>query len=243
MVILLMVTCLANNSVAQQTQKTSLFGKVVDAENEEHLPGVHVVNKNQFKGTVSDIDGNFSITLYVGDSIFFTFVGYQPQYFIFDTANQWMVEDILVIALSPSVIELAPVNIFAYKTERDFKNAVIALQLPNETTPQLTVPGYYYGPPKPVNAGAGSPISFLVGKFGKQAKQEKRFKAAKKKLAYRKFIDTKYNKDLVSQITGLQALALEEFMDQCTLSDSFIENANEYDIIVAINDCFKEYNN
>ncbi len=227
---------------AQQNSEQHIFGKILDDETKVAVPGVHILNKNSNQGTVSDIDGNFALKMSVGDSLLISSVAYQPHLLIFTDSIEFS-QDKIIISIQPATIELAPVKVFAYKSAREFKNAVIALELPEETTTSLVIPGYYYGPKKEVKTGFGSPISFLVGKFGKKAKQEKKFKAAKERDAYRNLISSKYNKEIVEKITGLKAEALKEFMDQCTLSDSFIENANEYDIIVAINNCFEEYRN
>ncbi len=227
-------------SVIELQAQERIRAKIMDSETLTEVPGVHVVNVNDDQGTVSDIDGNFSIVAFPGDSIFLSSVGYQPRYYV---VGDSVMEKSVKLLIDPATIELSSVNVFAYKSERDFKNAVIALQLPEEKTTKLVIPGFYYGPKKEVSAGVGSPISFLVSKFGKKAKQEKRFKAAKERDAYRNLINSKYNKEIVEKITGLKAEALKEFMDQCTLSDTFIENANEYDIIVAINNCFEEYQN
>ena len=54
-------------------------GTVTDAQTDEPLPGVHVMIVGTTTGTVTDIDGNYSITVPDLDrSLHFTFIGYQP---------------------------------------------------------------------------------------------------------------------------------------------------------------------
>jgi outer membrane receptor for ferrienterochelin and colicin len=52
-------------------------GKVVDAENNQPLPGATVVVKGTKKGTVTDFDGNFSIDASTGDMLEVSFLGYE----------------------------------------------------------------------------------------------------------------------------------------------------------------------
>ncbi|WP_167616686.1 SusC/RagA family TonB-linked outer membrane protein [Maribellus sediminis] len=64
---------------AHSQQSTSLLqGKVLDEKNQS-LPGVTVVVKGTTNGTVTDIDGNFSLNVTVGDILSFSFIGYQTQ--------------------------------------------------------------------------------------------------------------------------------------------------------------------
>jgi hypothetical protein len=55
-------------------------------------------------------------------------------------------------------------------------------------------------------------------------------------------IDRKYNNAFISRLTGLmedeKILALKKF---CDFSKEFILNNTEYDIAVAIVDCYKEF--
>ncbi|MGA1341142.1 MAG: carboxypeptidase-like regulatory domain-containing protein, partial [Flavobacteriaceae bacterium] len=57
----LMVALMVSAIALAQTR-----GKVVDAENNQPLPGSTVVVKGTKKGTVTDVDGNFSIDASTG---------------------------------------------------------------------------------------------------------------------------------------------------------------------------------
>ena len=54
-------------------------GKVVDADNNQPLPGATVVVKGSNKGTVTDFDGNFSIDAAAGDMLEVSFLGYESS--------------------------------------------------------------------------------------------------------------------------------------------------------------------
>ncbi len=66
-------------SAKQNQQVKKVTGKVVD-ENGEPLPGVNIVEKGTTNGTVTDIDGNFTMDLSgVSNIVEFSFIGYQNQ--------------------------------------------------------------------------------------------------------------------------------------------------------------------
>jgi len=57
----------------------SINGKVIDNSGES-LPGVTVIKKGTVKGTITDIDGNYSMSASSGDvSLVFSFIGMRTQ--------------------------------------------------------------------------------------------------------------------------------------------------------------------
>src|SRR5690606_32811314 len=65
---------------ANASAQTTVTGTVTSSEDGEPLPGVNVVVENTTKGTVTGIDGTYSIELGPDEtSLNFTFVGYTTQ--------------------------------------------------------------------------------------------------------------------------------------------------------------------
>ncbi len=60
-------------------QEKLITGKVTDAATSEALPGVTILNEGTYTGTVTDIDGNYSIKTTPESRLVFSFVGYQSQ--------------------------------------------------------------------------------------------------------------------------------------------------------------------
>ena len=59
------------------SQTATIFGNVYDSKDYEFLIGVNIFNENNI-GTITDIDGNFSLKLPVGkQKITFKYIGYQ----------------------------------------------------------------------------------------------------------------------------------------------------------------------
>lgn len=102
--------------------KGKIFGKVTlkneTKEKNDTLIGatIHILNTN--RGSVSDFDGNFEINVCRGDSIVFSYIGYQSQIIqVWDTTNPINVileEDpqilmgetaVLVGAISPKIVD------------------------------------------------------------------------------------------------------------------------------------------
>ncbi len=60
-------------------QKIAVTGKVTDASDGSPLPGVNIVEKGTTNGTVTDANGNYSLSVKQGVTLAFSFVGYLTQ--------------------------------------------------------------------------------------------------------------------------------------------------------------------
>ncbi|MFN3800166.1 SusC/RagA family TonB-linked outer membrane protein [Belliella pelovolcani] len=68
-----------NISTSQTLQENILRGRVIDSETGEGLPGVNIILVGKRSGTVTDIDGNYSIRVEQDDIISFSYVGFKKQ--------------------------------------------------------------------------------------------------------------------------------------------------------------------
>jgi len=74
--ILILSLLIGNFAMAQQT---ALTGKVTDRSTGESLPGVSIAIKGTTNGTITNMDGQFTINVKRGDVLQFSFVGYKTQ--------------------------------------------------------------------------------------------------------------------------------------------------------------------
>lgn len=219
----------------------SLSGTLVDKESEP-VPYVTITNLSNNRGVVSDDEGFFYIRFDRQDTLELSAVGYQKyQIHLGDTATAHNYD--LVIRLSEKTYQLENVTVFAYKDEEAFKKAILALdesELPKQT-PKVKIPSSYEGPGIEKRPSPVSPVSFLYDRFSKRAKYEREARKAEQEYEYQKILSKKYNRDLVGKITGLTDQDLDRFMLFCRFEDEFIARSNEYDIILAINQCYEDF--
>jgi len=104
-------------------QEATVTGKVTDAADGSSLPGVTVVIKNTTMGTVTDIDGNFSVKVTPGAVLVFSFVGYQSQEITY--AGQKSIN----VSLSTAVSALSELVVIGYGTvkKQDATGSVVAI--------------------------------------------------------------------------------------------------------------------
>lgn len=108
----ILITGLLNSENAWAQQQVQ--GTVVDAQSGETLPGVNIrVQGSGNRGTVSDMDGNFTITLQTGENVLiFSYVGYTTQEVNVEGQQE------LLIELAPRVGELDELVVIGYGAVR-----------------------------------------------------------------------------------------------------------------------------
>lgn len=117
---------------AQGEQKAILFhGIVVAGKSSERLPGAYIFIPKAGTGRLADSKGEFTIAVFPGDSIVYSYLGYKKQHHVIprnynsDTYSA-------IVALQEDVTMLSEVKIYPYATEEEFKKAFLALQLPDQ---------------------------------------------------------------------------------------------------------------
>lgn len=222
----------------EDAQMIRLSGTIVDTA-DQVIPFATISIANSGKGVVSDEEGFFFIRFSKKDTVILSTVAHAPQYLYFgDTATTDNYD--LKIRLSEQAYALENVTVFAFKDEYAFKKAVLALDdLPEEE--QITIPGSYNGPRKEVKASPMNPVSFIADRLSKRARYEREAREKIDASKHSTMVAEKYNRDLVGKVTGLKEEKLEEFMMFCRMKEVFVDRPNEYDVILAINQCYNDF--
>ncbi len=129
---LLITSIQGSNAFAQfgsKKEKIVQFSGIVIGENNLQLPGVHIYVPKSGRGTTSNVYGYFSMPVIVGDSIVFSSVGYEKFSVIIPDGRERIRAQ---IKLTVDITYLENVDISPFLSEENFKQAILALELPNE---------------------------------------------------------------------------------------------------------------
>lgn len=119
-----------NDLMAQGTVSTKITGKVVDSVDESPLPGATITIKGSRIGTITDLDGNFSLDVSENDVLVFSYVGFTTQEFAIagrssievklalDVTN---LEEVVVIGYAESSRQNVPSAISSIRSEEIVK--------------------------------------------------------------------------------------------------------------------------
>ncbi len=119
--LLIIAWAFASTAFAQEIQLT---GKITDAKDGSTLPGATVLVKGTTMGTLTDIDGNYSLKVTTGATLVFSFIGYTAQEVVITTQKT------LNIALASEAHNLDEVLVIGYGTQKksDRTGSVIAVK-------------------------------------------------------------------------------------------------------------------
>lgn len=237
---------LAYTSIHAQEANTILIDGVVIDENGEAAPFVNIANISSNLGTASNSEGRFAIVMGQEDSLLFSSIGFKQYLFTLTESVKTKQLDI-TIQLNTTSLELAPVKVFAYRDERALKQAILDLNVPEEKNERIRIPGVKYGERREVKPGINGlgisgPISIIQNMFSKKAKEIKKYaKVTKEHHSWKYNVYDKYNPTIVKEITGLPEDEVDDFMKFCEIGDSFIRLSNQYEIVVAVQQCYDNY--
>ncbi|MGB3146010.1 MAG: carboxypeptidase-like regulatory domain-containing protein [Maribacter sp.] len=234
-------------SFAQETGEDSrISAVVVNAQSEAPLESVHVVNLNQVKGTITNEKGEFSITAAVNDTLYFSYLGFKSQRI--RVTNDMFKFEGTQIALTELAYALEEVIVRPYQLtgylEIDVKN------LPINNGYQYSISGLnvsYEGGNKNTSAvtkvlGAIlNPADLLRNLFGKKPTQLRKLRQMREDDEIRNLLASKFDRELLTEFLQLEKVDIQDILNNCNYSKSFITTANDLQILDAISSCYEEY--
>jgi hypothetical protein len=205
-----------------------LYGKVIKKASTEILPGVNVYNAGSKKYNRSDIGGNFKIAAAGGDIIIFSSAGYHSDTIVVNSSMLADGYDIFLAAnimLLPSVQvdELNKYEADSIKRKEDYSfilDKKHPVKLWNEKR-TADAPGLNFSP---------------VGFFSKAEKQKRKLKQRIKEEDENEYIDAKFPRTRIAQLTRLTGDSLQQFMLLYRPGYTFCRNAGGQDMLLYIND-------
>jgi hypothetical protein len=229
-----------------ETESSIISALVVNAQTDEPMESVHVVNLNQVLGTITNEKGEFSITAAVNDTLYFSFLGYKSQK-IRITNDMFKFKD-TKIALTELAYALEEVIVRPYQLtgylEIDVKN------LPENNAYQYSISGLSVGyeggnkNPSAVTKVLGAilnPADLLRNLFGKKPNQMRKLRQIKEDDRIRDLLASKFDRETLMELLQLDKMDIQDILNNCNYSNSFITTANDLQILDAISSCYEEF--
>ena len=234
----------AFSQVVEPLQKVS--GTIVSDNTQKPLSDVNIININKVKGTTTDSKGYFEIEVTASDTLHITIIGFQSLKI--KVTNDWIKNKTTKIQLTEKAYALDEVIIGRYNltgyleidsklipTKENFRYSISGL-----------TEGYEAGEYSPgafgkVMGSIFNPADKLYNFFGKNPKELKRLKEMKKDDTVRRLLESKYDRETVSVLLGIDKNEIPEILGRCNYSESFAKTANDLQVLDAISACYEEY--
>jgi len=127
----LIVVSLGLAAQDQEKKVIQFTGVIFGPDSVSIIPGVHVYVPKVGRGTTTNPYGFFSMPVLEGDSLVFSAVGFQRESFVIPKYDKDQSLKV-VITMKEDIAFLEEVEVFPYPSEAMFKEAVLAVQLPNQ---------------------------------------------------------------------------------------------------------------
>jgi hypothetical protein len=232
---------------SQETTATQkVFGTIVNDNNQLPLSNVNIININKVRGTVSDSKGNFEIEVGVTDTLHLSLIGFKSLKI--RVTNDWVKNKTTKIQMTESAIALEEVVVRPYDltgyleidsklipTKENYRYSISGLEQGYEAGE------YSPGAFSKVMGSIFNPADMLYNFFGKKPKELKRLKSLKKDETVRNLLASKFDRETISVLLGIDKNEIPEILERCNYSESFIRTANDLQIMDAISECYEEY--
>jgi hypothetical protein len=94
---------------------------------------------------------------------------------------------------------------------------------------------------EPNEPGIMSPVSMIYNIFSNEAKEKRKYEEIQNREARQKIIQSKFNRESVGNLTGLEGEKLDRFMEFCNFTDEYILNTKEYFILENVKKKYKQF--
>ena len=239
----LVVLILSSSTIFSQ----NLVATVENSSDNKPISSVHVINLTQVVGVITDKQGKFEIPAKLNDTLYLSYLGFKSikvrvtnDLLKFENSKIQLTE--LAYALEEVIVK--PYELTGY-LEIDAKNVPVSQSF-RYSIPGLPSRGYEGGSR---NSGAFSkvinsifnPVDFLYNLFGRNPRQLKKLKQMKEDYRIRELLSSKFDRETLVELLQIQRVDIDEILRNCNFSDSFIETANDLQILDAISGCYEEF--
>lgn len=210
-----------------------LTGKIYKANSTEFLISVSIHNITQQRYDLSEENGSYRIQVAPGDHVAFSSVGYVADT-ITVTASMLTAAYPVYLEVRAQTLKAIRVGEFSnYQLDSMDRRKEYAWVYNHENTPRMA---------KDRQGADGVGVTLNIFRnTSSAAKQRVKLEKRLEKEEEDYYVDARYNKDYVTKITKLKGDSLAEFMRRYRPSYEYCRKAANVDILVYINDSYKQY--
>jgi len=227
--------------------ESTVKGIIIDATSRQPLENVNIVNLNQVIGTATNDKGEFELRAQANDTLHLSYLGFKS--IKVKVTNDWIDQiEKSTITLTELALALEEVVVTGLKLtgylEVDIKQVNI------NTNYRYSISGLSNGyeagkkQPSAVTKVLGSifnPLDFLYNTFSNKGKELRKLKKMKEDDNIRNTLATRFDREMLIALLGVNKVDLDEIVSQCNYSEEFVTTANDLQILDAISECYEEY--
>ncbi len=211
-----------------------LQAKLISAADSSAVPYANIVNNRTHSGTITNINGYFTLEMLNIDSLIVSSVGYQKS--IVKVPYNYTGHEVLVFVMLPINYSLGEIKV---KGDRPDFDLGVGSGKPSDIPNELR--GDAFNDDPPILAALFNPISFWQYYLSKREKQKRRVRDAMVLEKNWELHSQNYNKEMVMKLTGLNEMQADTFMVWFNAQNVLPYTSTEYQVRESIIQYFELY--
>ena len=217
------------------------FGQIINLFNQQPLENTHIINLTTTKGTISNYRGEFRIEVALGDTLYFSEIGFHSKKLI---VSQQMLDIQNIIKLITQNYKLDEVVVTPYDLtgilEVDVKNLISinerrVVRIGGLKTSSELGRNIHEKP------SVFQPVDFIYNIFGDRPKEMRKLKKLEEQNQVRDLLYQKYDREFLMETLDLSRKQIESILKHCDYDPNYIIQANDLQILQAVLGCYEQY--
>ena len=243
LITLILLLTISKSSEAQDgVFRKPFFGQIINLFSQQPLENAHIINLTTTKGSISNYRGEFRIDVVVGDTLYFSEMGYHAKKLIVSvdmleqhnviklvTQNYKLNEVVVTPYDLTGILEVDVKNLVSLKTRRTVKIGNL------KTAEEL-------GPNRHSKPSIFQPVDFIYNIFGDRPKELRKLKELEEVNQVRDLLYQKYDREFLMETLDLSRQQIESILTHCDYDPEYIIQANDLQILQAVLKCYDKYN-
>ena len=237
-------------ATGQEDGDVLLFGEVTD-EDGKTLIGVHVIDRSTLIGTTTNRSGKYGIMVNNKDTLLFSFLGFKSKEFIIPEVLKGNSLS-LDIKMEMDTLLLKSAVIYPYPSDANaLMKDLLTIEIPDtarkvdlhlDMAPivvELDMNDYRLGELTLISAPI---ISQIYNAVSHEGKMKRKYQQVLEREHIDKLAAARLTDSLIMRATGLvEKEAVKALREYCDLKPEFIVKSTDYELYVAILDCYKSF--
>ncbi len=245
-IVLFLLIIISASAIAQETIIQKITGTVVNDATSLPLWNINIININKVKGATTNAKGIFEIEATLNDTLNISSIGFQS--IKIKVTNDLLKDKNTKIKLTQKSYALEEVVIRKYNLTGflEIDSKLIPIRDDYRYSISGLTAGYEAGNYSPgafgkVLGSLFNPADVLYSFFGNKPKELKRLRQMKKDDTVRNLLESKFDRETISALLGIDKNEIAEILARCSYSEEFVKTANDLQIMDAISACYEEY--
>jgi hypothetical protein len=236
--ILLLAMLFLSMHVWAQTEPKSLLlkGYVLGSDTNNTIPLANILKKPNGDRFISNRYGAFGIQVLETDTLIFSVIGYQNYVLPVAKYVQNNYTDPIRVRLKPTTYRLKEAEINYHQKKRDSLARQAATIL--KKSPLLNNYSHYQSW---VSGSSGSMVTDMFASSNKKLQEYNKLQRLIELYHEQEMVDARYTNDIIKRTTKLPDDKIMAFKKYCNMPHYFILNATDYDLVLAIKNCYQDY--